>query len=83
MGAKITSVNQVKLLTAQEAIERIFAGIESPEVKHELSKWHALGEAIKLHHLTPEQLADLMDRLPDLVLALYSYQMEIQKGADK
>jgi hypothetical protein len=86
MDAKITSINHIQLLTAAEALERIFDGIESPLVKSEVFKWFAFGMNGKgktLSTLTAEQLGELMDILPDLVLALYNYQKEIQKGGDK
>jgi len=86
MDAKLTSINHIQLLTAEEALERIFDGIDSPALKSELFKWFAFGVTGKgksLHTLTPEELGDFMDKLPDLVLALYNFQMEIQKGGDK
>jgi hypothetical protein len=86
MDAKLKSINQIKLLTATEALERLFDSIESPLVKSEVFKWFAFGMNGKgktLQTLTPEQLGELMDKLPDLVLALYNYQKEIQKGGDK
>lgn len=86
MDAKITSINQIKLLSAEEALERIFAAIDSPALKEELFKWFAFGitgKGKQLHTLTAEELGDLMDILPDLVLALYNYQKEIQEGGDK
>ncbi|MDN5286587.1 MAG: hypothetical protein JWR38_2861 [Mucilaginibacter sp.] len=86
MEAKLRSINQLRLLSAEEAIERIFDGIDSPALKAELFKWFAFGTTGKgkeLHTLSTEELGDLMDKLPDLVLALYTYQKEIQKGADK
>jgi hypothetical protein len=86
MEASIKSINQINLLSAEEAIERIFAGIDSPALKAELFKWFAFGTTGKgkeLHTLSTEELGELMDKLPDLVLALYAYHQEIQKGADK
>jgi hypothetical protein len=86
MDAKLKSINRINLLSAEEALERIFDGIDSPALKAELFKWLTFGttgNGRKLHTLTPEELGDLMDKLPDLVLALYAYQKEIQKGADK
>ncbi len=86
MDAKLRSINQLRLLSAEEAIERIFDGIASPALKGELFKWFAFGTTGKgreLHRLTPEELGELMDKLPNLVLAMYAYHQEIQKGADK
>jgi hypothetical protein len=86
MDAKITSINQIQLLSAEEALERIFAAIDSPALKDELFKWFAFGitgKGKQLHTLTAEELGELMDILPDLVLALYNYQKETRKGGDK
>ncbi|WP_419699463.1 hypothetical protein [Mucilaginibacter sp. NFX135] len=86
MDAKLKSINRIQLLSAEEALERIFAGIDSPAVKCELFKWFAFGttgRGKELHTLTPEELGDFMDKLPDLALALYNYHKEMQKGADK
>ena len=86
MDAKLTSINQIQLLSAEEALERIFTAIDSPALKDELFKWFAFGVTGKgkeLHTLTAEELGELMDVLPNLVLALYNYQKEIRKGGDK
>lgn len=86
MDAKLRSINRIKLLSAEEAIERTFDGIDSPALKAELFKWFVFGTTGKgkeLHRLSAEELGELMDKLPDLVLALYAYHQEIQKGADK
>jgi hypothetical protein len=86
MDAKLKSINHIRLLSAEEALERLFDGIDSPALKDELFKWFAFGTTGKgktLHNLTPEELGDFMDKLPDLVLALYNFQKEIQKGGDK
>ena len=86
MEASIKSFNQRKHLSAEEALELIFSGIDSPTVKCELFKWFAFGLTGKgktLSGLSPEELGILMDKIPDLILALYAYHLEIQKGADK
>jgi hypothetical protein len=86
MEAKVKSFSPIKLLTSDEALERLFAGIESAEVKEELSKWFSFGlkdPGIRLSILTTEQLAIFLDKLPDILLVLYNNSLEIQKGADK
>ncbi|QEM12370.1 hypothetical protein [Mucilaginibacter rubeus] len=86
MNAKLKTINRMTLLTAEEAMKRIFAMVDSPALKAQLSKWQDFGlseAAGDLHTLSAEELGDFMDRLPDLVLALYAYQKEIQKGGDK
>ena len=86
MDAKLKSINHFRLLKPEDALEQIFAAIDSPALKDELFKWFALGitgKGKELHSLTPEELGELMDKLPELVLALYNFQKEIQKGGDK
>ena len=86
MEAKLKSINQIKLLRAEEALEQIFDDIDSLAVKCELFKWFAfgtIGKGKEQHTLTTEELGDFMDKLPDLDLSLYTYHKEIQKGADK
>lgn len=86
MEASIKPINQIPLLCAEQALERIFAAIDSPTVKGELFKWFAFGLTGKgktLSDLNTEELGILMDKFFNLIPALYTYHLEIQKGADK
>lgn len=86
MEATVKSINRIKLLTSEEALELLYAGIESSVIKEELSKWFSFGlkdNDIRLSALTTEQLAIFLDKIPDLLLILYNKIPEIQKGADK
>ena len=86
MEAKIKSINSVKLITPEEALEAILRSINSAEVRAELLKWLAFGADAKnntLTSLSTEQLTIFMDKLPDLILVLYTHQKELQKGGDR
>ncbi len=82
--AKVETINSVKLLTADQALENLWLSINDAAVATELRKWlsHGLtGSASTLQQLTPEQLTLFLDKLPDLLLALYcQQQQEDQKG---
>ncbi|WPU94822.1 hypothetical protein SNE25_04710 [Mucilaginibacter sabulilitoris] len=86
MTAKVRSLNRHDLLNAGEAIERILSVVDSAEIKNELLKWLEIGfkdHSKTLANFSSEELAIFLDKLPDLVLALYCYQKETEKGDDK
>jgi len=84
MVATIKSFRSIPLLTAEEALTLLYGRIESAQVKLELYKWFAFGKSEKgsrLSGLSPEQFAIFLDKLPDLILILYNYQLETRKEA--
>ncbi|QQL49894.1 hypothetical protein [Mucilaginibacter ginkgonis] len=87
MEAETTTLfNRIKLLSAEGALERLFETTDDAVLKAELEKWFFFGltgNGKSLSTLNSVQLAELMDKIPDLVLALYTFHQEIQKGADK
>jgi|GEM_PF-2667829 len=81
--AKIETINSVKLLTAEQAMEKLLHSVSSPEVKAELELWLQFGHTSsdsQLRNLTPEQLTLFLDKITDLLLVLYCLQQEDQKG---
>ncbi len=82
--AKIKTINSVKLLTAEQALEKIFQSVNSAEVKAELVLWLQFGHtssASQLRNLSPEQLTLFLDKITDLLLTLYCLQQQQdQKG---
>jgi hypothetical protein len=83
--AKVKTLHAVNLITAGQALERIFSTIASEEVKAELQKWYDFGltgNGSDLHRLPQEQLGLFITKLQDLSLALYAQQQEVQKGED-
>jgi len=86
MEAKIKSINSVKLITPGEAMDAILRSVDSELVKAELQRWLNFGSTLadgKLDTFTTEELILFMDKLPDLILALYTRQQEEKKGADR
>ncbi|MHB8208613.1 hypothetical protein [Mucilaginibacter sp.] len=86
MEAKIKSINSVKLISPEEALEAMLRTVNSGEVRAELLKWLDFGADPKnttLSSLSTEQLILFMDKLPDLILVLYTRQKELQKGGDR
>lgn len=81
--AKIKTINSVKLLTAEQALEKLLHSVTSPEVKIELERWLQFGHTSsnsQLRNLTPEQLTLFLDKITDLLLTLYCIQQQGQKG---
>lgn len=76
MDSNIKSLNAIKLLDAEEAIERILSGLQSQKLKMELKKWYSFGlskEGQGLIDLSSEELGSFMDKLSDITLVLYNY----------
>jgi hypothetical protein len=81
--AKVETINSVKLLSADQALEKLWLSVNDADVATELHKWldyDLTGSASTLRQLTPEQLTLFLDKLPDLLLAIYCQQQEDQKG---
>ena len=85
MEATIKPLNSPQLLTAQQALDRLFRTVTSAAVKAELERWYAFGltgAGQNLSLLTSGELAEFLDKIRDLSLAIYCYQSEVQKGGD-
>jgi len=83
--AKVKTLSSTQIIFAEQALDNLFSTINSAEVKVELNKWFAFGltgGGENLHQLSPEELAEFLDKIRDLSLALYCYQQEVQKGGD-
>ncbi|RVT98477.1 hypothetical protein EOD41_16955 [Mucilaginibacter limnophilus] len=81
--AKLKTIHSASLLSAEQALEKLFSTIPSPEVQAELRRWLDYGRTRSeetLRYLSPEQLSLFLDKLPDLLLAIYCQQQEDQKG---
>jgi len=85
MEATIKPLHAPRPLTAPRALNQLFDTVTSAAVRAELEKWCAFGLNGAGHHLyrlTPEELAEFLDHIRDLSLAIYCYQSEVQKGGD-
>lgn len=82
--AKIKTINSVEPLSARQALEKLWLSIRDERVRKELERWLSeglTGSGTTLHELTPEQLTLFLDKLQDLLLAIYCLQQpEDQKG---
>ncbi|QXV66841.1 hypothetical protein INP83_07085 [Mucilaginibacter sp. 21P] len=81
--AKVKTIYSAPMLSARQAMDKLLLSIGDEEVRAELQKWlhdGLTGSGSTLHRLRPEQLTLFLDKLPDLLLALYCQQQEDQKG---
>jgi len=81
----IKILSSVNLITAAQALEKLWDRVPSMEVKVALKSWRVLADtkgADSLYQLNNEQLAEFLDFIPDLLLILYTQNQEAQKGDD-
>lgn len=81
--AKVKTIYSAEPLNARQATDKLLLSIRDERVLAELQKWlhdGLTGSGSTLYELSSEQLALFLDKLPDLLLALYCQQQEDQKG---
>jgi len=83
--ANIKTLSSINLITAEQALEKLWDRVPSKEVKAVLKSWRVLANtkvADSLYQLNNEELAEFLDFIPDLLLILYTQNQEAQKGDD-
>jgi hypothetical protein len=82
LKANIKSFSPRKMLSAEEAMEKILTGIASAQVRKEVNKWYLFGlqgGGKDLKKLSPEELGFFMDKLSDIALVLYNFHQPIEE----